>query len=97
MLFGNFVEAQSRSLIEAIDQQEFAEDYGYSSDSDIEDEEDQWSIRQCGVASHLTNSGVLGLSGSPMTSSKDKIVYEDHDECVRQGRVVKIPDVAYVT
>ena len=97
MLYGDFVEAQSRSLIEAIDQQEFAEDYGYSSDSDIEDEEDQWSIQQCGVASHSTNSGVRGLSGSPATSIKDKIVYEDHDECVRQGKVVKIPDVAYVT
>ena len=97
MLFGNFVEAQSRSLIEAIDQQEFAEDYGYSSDSDIEDEEDQWSIQQCGVASHSTNSGVLDLSGSPTTSSKDKMVCEDHDECVGQGKVVKIPDVAYVT
>ena len=97
MLYGNFVEAQSRSLIEAIDQQEFAEDYGYSSDSDIEDQEDQWSIQECGVASHSTNSGVRGLPGSPATSSKDKMVYEDHDECVRQGKVVKIPDVAYVT
>ena len=90
MLFGNFVEAQSRSLREAIDKQEFAEDYGYSSDSDIEDEEDKWRIRQCGVTSQ-------GLSGSTAISNKDKIVYEDHDECVERGKVVKIPDVAYVT
>ena len=80
-----------------IDQQEFAEDYGYSSDSDIEDEEDQWKIQQCGVASRSTKSGARGVSGSPATSSKDKIVYEDHNKCVEQGRVVKIPDVAYVT
>ena len=97
MLFGNFLEAQLRSLREAIDEQEFAEDYGYSSDSDIEDEEDEWRIQRCGVAKYGIESGVRGLSGSPAISSKDKIVYEDHDECVEQGRVVKIPDVAYVT
>ena len=71
-----------------ISEQEFAEDYGYSSDSDIEDEEDQWSIRY-GVT-YATQSRVRGLS-------EDKIVYEDHDECPAQGKVVKIPDVAYMT
>ena len=91
------MESQSRSLREAIDEQEFAEDYGYSSDSDIEDEEDQWNIQRCGVTSYGIESGVRILSGSPAISSEDKIAYEDHDECVKQGKVVKILDVAYVT
>ena len=91
------MESQSRSLREAIDQQEFAEDYGYSSDSDIEDEEDEWKIQQCGVTSYGIGSEVRILSGSPAISGEDKIAYEDHDECAKQGKVVKIPDVAYVT
>ena len=41
VLFGSFAEAQSRDFREgAIDEEEFAEDYGYSSDSDLEDDGD---------------------------------------------------------
>jgi len=41
VLFGSFAEAQSRDFSEGvIDEEEFAEDYGYSSDSDLEDDGD---------------------------------------------------------
>ena len=40
MLFGNFTESQFRNFNEVIDEEEIAEDYGYSSDSDLEDDED---------------------------------------------------------
>ena len=41
VLFGNFAEAQSKDFNkEAIDEGESAEDYGYSSDSDLEDDDD---------------------------------------------------------
>jgi len=41
VLFGSFAEAQSKDFDEAtIDEGEFAEDYGYSSDSDLEDDDD---------------------------------------------------------
>ena len=42
MLFGNCAESQSKDFNEeAIDVQESAEDYGYSSDSDLEEDEDE--------------------------------------------------------
>ena len=31
------------------------------------------------------------------SSSEDKIVHEEYEEQVEQGKVVKIPDVAFVT
>jgi len=41
VFFGGFAEAQSRDFDEeTIDEGEFAEDYGYSSDSDLEDDGD---------------------------------------------------------
>ena len=41
VLFGSFAEAQSKDFNEeTIDEEEFAKDYGYSSDSDLEEEED---------------------------------------------------------
>jgi len=41
VLFGSFAEAQSKDFDkETIDEEEFAEDYGYLSDSDLEDDGD---------------------------------------------------------
>ena len=41
MLFGNFAESQSKVFKRGpVDEQGYAEDYGYSSDSDLEDGED---------------------------------------------------------
>ena len=37
-LFGNFAESRSKGFEEAIYENEYAEDYGYLSDSDLEDE-----------------------------------------------------------
>ena len=41
VFFGGFAEAQSRDFDEvAIDEEEIAKDYGYSSDSDLEEDDD---------------------------------------------------------
>ena len=45
VLFGSFAEAQSKDFNgETIDEEEFAEDYGYSSDSDLEDDDDDGRV-----------------------------------------------------
>ena len=79
-----------------MDEEDFAEDYGYSSDSDLEDEEDQLRALQHTVAEDAIQPEVQDPSDSPAISSGDNMVFEDH-ECVEQGKVVKIPDVAFVT
>ena len=79
VLFGNFAESQSRNFEEAIDEEEIAEDYGYSSDSDLEDDED-------------------GAVASVVVSDEDKkTLCEEHEDRVEKGKVVEIPDVAFVT
>ena len=97
MLFGNFAEARSRNFEEVINEEGFAEDYGYWSDSDLEDEEDESRILRRVAAEDETHPEVQDPTDSPAISSEGKIVYEDHKECAEQGKVVKIPDVAFVT
>ena len=82
MLFGNFAESQSKDFNEAIDEDESTEDYGYSSDSDLEGD-DPWFVRKSQPKVHL--------------SGEDEIVCEGHEESVEKWKVVKIPDVAFVT
>ena len=97
MLFGDFAEAQPRNFGEVINEEDFAEDYGYSSDSDLEDEEDRLRALQHTPAEDATQSEVQDPSDSPAISSGDKMACEDYEERVEQGKVVRIPDVAFVT
>ena len=80
MLFGNFAESQSKGFNEeAVDEQEYAEDYGYLSDSDLEDDED---TKDAPVAVCDKDQGIL---------------CGNHDDRVERGKIVKIPDVAFLT
>lgn len=40
MFFGNFAESKPKDLSDPIEAEEFAKDYEYSSDSDLEDEDE---------------------------------------------------------
>ncbi|KAF9785437.1 hypothetical protein BJ322DRAFT_830823 [Thelephora terrestris] len=80
-------QSQSKDFNEAVDEEEYAEDYGYLSDSDLEDSEDEKASKP--TANSKTHP--LDLPG------KDKIVCEGHEERVEKGKVVKIPDMAFVT
>jgi hypothetical protein len=80
VFFGDFAESQSKDFNEGIDEEESTEDYGYLSDSDLEDDQ------------------VSKLKDPPLDDSgKDTILCERHEECVEKWKVVKIPDVAFVT
>jgi len=91
VLFGNFAESQSKDFSkEAIDDEKFAEDYGYLSDSDLEDDEVALSRHTSKPNSYPANPfGVPGEDG--------KIYCEEHEEHVEKGKVVNIPDMACVT
>ena len=83
VLFGNFAEAQSRNLGEAIDWEEITEDYGYLSDSDLEDNEDE---------TNTSFNGKIRLtfhSFDPFVTSREKRSLSE--ECIGEGKVVKIP------
>ena len=80
VLFGNFAEAQSKDFNkEAIDEEESAEDYGYLSDSDLEDDDD------------------MGIPPVTVPPQERKILCEEHEEHIEKGKIVKIPNMAFVT
>jgi len=94
VLFGNFAESQSKDFAkEAIDEEESAEYYGYLSDSDLEDDEDEK------VASFKRKDKSKGHPFDPFAipGEDERIICEEHGENIGKGKVVKIPDMAFVT
>ena len=94
MLFGTFAESQSRDFTEEeTDDEESAEDYGYLSDSDLEDDEDEK------VASfrHTSRSNIHPFDPFGVPGEDRRITCEEYEERVEKGKVVKIPDMAFVT
>ena len=79
VLFGNFAESQLKDFNEAVDEGDSAEDYGYYSDSDLEDDDD----------------AKIPSVASP--GEDKKILCEAHEERTETGKIVKIPDMAFVT
>ena len=92
MLFGDFAESQPKDLIDPIGEKEFAEDYGYLSDSDLEDDEDE----RAPPSNCVSKSGVRPFD-SFATPGEEKVGCEVHVEHTEEGKVVKIPDMAFVT
>jgi len=93
VLFGNFAESESKLFDEEEIDEEYAEDYGYSSDSDLDDDEDEkvsW-FQYVGrlVVLLFALLGFLFEDGSNLCGEREKRA--------ERGKVVKIPDMAFVT
>ena len=91
MLFGDFAESQSKDFRDPINEEEFAEHYEYSSDSDLEDDEDE-KVTSLNNAIE-SNGNQLGPPTIPGSGNFCK----DQEEHTERGKVVKIPDIAFVT
>ena len=92
MLFGNFAESRPKDFNEPIDDEESAEDYGYLSDSDLEDEEDK------AVAFFKPTDRSKAQSDPVSNPGEDRrILHEEHNDCVEKGKLIKVPDIAFVT
>ena len=90
VLFGNFSEAELRDFNDDVGCHEStAEDYGYDSDSDLEDED-----RLPTLSTLARNESGAGPSRPSHRQVGD---YEDHRELDNKGKVVRIQDVAFVT
>lgn len=92
MLFGNFAESQSKNFKGVIDEEESAEDYGYLSDSDLEDYDDE----KCSFK-HAAKAKVHHPFNPFAVPGEDRVACEGYEERVEKGKVVKIPDIAFVT
>ena len=93
VLFGNFTESQSRDFDEAIDEEESAEDYGHLSDSDLEDDEDERLV----PVKQKAKPKACSSDPFAILGEDKEITCEEHEERVDKGKVVKIPDMAFLT
>ena len=94
VLFGNFAESQSKDFNEeAIDEGESAEDYGYFSDSDLEDDEDE----KVASFKQKTKSNAHPFDPFAIPGEDRRILSEENEEHIEKGKTVKISDVAFVT
>ena len=93
VLFGNFAEAQPRDFKEAIDREETTEDYGYSSDSDLEDDEDAKNT----LFKEKTRPTFHSSDPFVTPHEERRSLSEGNEERIEEGKVAKIPDVAFVT
>ena len=93
VLFGNFAESQSRDFKETISEEDSAEDYGYLSDSDLEDDEDE----KITSFKRKTKSKTRPFDPFVISDEDRRTPSEESEEHVEKGKVVKIPDMAFVT
>ena len=77
----------------AIDDEGSTEDYGYLSDSDLEDDKDE-GIGWVGPVSKW-GARAFGLFWNPREDGKSPC--EEHGDYEEKGKVVEIPDLAFVT
>jgi len=94
VLFGNFTESQPKEFSkEEIDDEESGEGYGYLSDSDLEDDEDEKVVS----FKNPSKPKVHPFDPFAIPGEDSKILCEEHEEHVEKGKIVKIPDMAFVT
>jgi hypothetical protein len=97
VLFGTFAEAGSKDFSEPLDGSECGEDYGYYSDSDLEEDDDsadsKESLNQTGPA--------RGHPFDPFcfhfTDNKPTLICGEHKEELEKGKVIKVQDMAFIT
>jgi len=82
VLFGTFSEAETRDFSGT--DEEFAEDYRYSSDSDLEEDEDFESPR-------------TAVTRAVSPPSPQEIPCGQYEESVQAGKVIRVQDVAFIT
>ena len=81
VLSGSFSESEAKDFSESIDEGEFAEDYGYASDSDLEED---WDFES-------------PAPEPPSKAVQPGALYGQCKEHVQMGKVIRIQDVAFIT
>jgi hypothetical protein len=93
VLFGNFLEAELRNFSDDVGSHEStAEDYGYFSDSDLEDDDNE-PVRP--TPAHDESNATSPRS--PHCPADEEPYFGNHAELAKKGKIVKVPDIAFVT
>ena len=93
MLFGTFAEAEAKNFSEHLDDTEHAENYGYHSDSDLEEDGD--------FASPKGPKPIRGHPFDPFcfipADNDHTPAYGEHMERLEKGKAIKVQDMAFIT
>ena len=94
VLFGKFEESQPKDFSkEEIDDDESTDKYGYLSDSDLEDDEDE----KLALFKNTIKPKAHPFDPFTIHGEDNNILCEEYEERVEKGKIAKIPDVAFVT
>ena len=93
VLFGTFAESESKDFSEPLDDTECAENYGYHSDSDLEEDED--SVGSKALPKHARGHPFDPFCFIP--TEKPTPPRGEHKEHLDKGKVIKIQDMAFIT
>jgi hypothetical protein len=98
VLFGQFGEAESKDFSETLYDNESTEDYGYYSDSDLEEDEDFASSKSEALNHKRPRGGHLSDPFSlPPVEHEPASTYGEFKERLEKGKVIKIRDMAFIT
>ena len=97
VLSGTFAESELKDFSEPIDDDERADNYGYHSDSDLEDDEDTVNaakaMRNAATSKKHTANPLL----FPANDKKPASICGEWEEPSRKGTIIKVHDVAFIT
>lgn len=97
LLSGTFAEAESKDFSDPIDNNGIAEDYGYHSDSDLEDADDVLIPGKQPGTAVLPREHPADPSTSSTRNGEPLPTYRGRKERPQQGKVIKVQDIAFVT
>ena len=98
VLSGIYSESEQRDFSEPISEDEQAENYGYYSDSDLEDDEDAVNATGNAVKKTVTLNGTPFDPSRLATNGKTPApVYGERTELSGKGTIIKIHDIAFIT
>ena len=83
--------------MEPLDDDECAEDYGYRSDSDLEEDEDSASSKETPKKMEPVRGHLFDPFCFSFVDKKAGPIYGEHKECLEEGKVIKIQDIAFIT
>ena len=95
VLFCKFAEAELKDLNSDFANEEPAEDYGYYSDSDLEEDEDGEDGEEPDPVYDVSRTGPT--TPGPHSPGGGGAYHANHTELTNKGKVVSIPDIAFGT
>lgn len=98
VLSGQFAESEPKEFSGPVDEGEQAENYGYYSDSDLEDD-DEDAVNAAGRASKGAIRPRRNLHPTRSTADQKEPVptHGEWEELLAKGTVIKIRDIAFIT